>query len=107
MRKRKYCWAHGGWLALPRIVTIPAFVHVSQGELVEVGLSMKAPLEKVADNLPPPMRPTPLTSADQRRSGYGGLGTRWTSWEELSVRSNPWAAARAMVTLESRERIGV
>ena len=46
---------------------------------------MKAPLEKVADNLPPPTRPAPLTSADERRSGYGGLGTRWTSWERLQA----------------------
>ncbi len=61
-------------------------IDVTQGELVEVGLSMKAPLEKVADNLPPPTRPAPLTSADERRSGYGGLGTRWTSWERLQVR---------------------
>jgi len=47
---------------------------------------MKAPLEKVADNLPPPTRPAPLTSANERRSGYGGLGTRWTSWERLQAR---------------------
>ncbi len=53
---------------------------------MEVGLSMKAPLEKVADNLPPPTRPAPLTSANERRSGYGGLGTRWTSWERLQAR---------------------
>ena len=47
---------------------------------------MKAPLEKVADNLPPPTRPAPLTSADEQSSGYSGLGTRWTAWERLQAR---------------------
>ena len=61
---------------------------------------MKAPLEKVADNLPPPTRPAPLTSADERRSGYAGLNTGWTSWEQLQVLAHmPWGFRRAITCM--------
>lgn len=55
-----------------------------QGELIEVGISMKVPLDKVADNLPPPEKPLPVSAADARVSDYRGIGTRLSLWEDVA-----------------------
>lgn len=46
---------------------------------------MKVPLDKVADNLPPPEKPVPVSAADVRVSDYRGIGTQLSLWEDVAV----------------------
>ena len=53
--------------------------------MIEVGISMKVPLDKVADNLPPPAKPVPLSAANSRDSEYRGIGTPLRRWEDIAL----------------------
>lgn len=55
---------------------------------MEVGISMKVPLEKVADNLPPPQKPVPVTPSDRQISGYRGIGTHLQQWDDIAVETS-------------------
>ena len=45
---------------------------------------MKVPLDRVADNLPPPEKPFPVSAVDARVSEYRGLGTHLSLWEDAA-----------------------